>query len=180
MVAVEPQPDCADKLEKEFAGRNVIVAREGVGRESGEMKMSVCTSEKGLSTFSADWKTGRFKNFKFDKEILTPMTTLDALINKYGQPDFCKIDVEGFELEVISGLTKKISCLNFEFTSEFFVNAKKCVERLVSIGFKEFNFTIGEEPRLILSSWVSKDELFADLERRIKDNPDLWGDIYAK
>jgi FkbM family methyltransferase len=180
VVAVEPQPDCANKLEKQFAGRNVVVVRRGLGKEAGEMLMSVCTSEKGLSTFSEKWKTGRFKNFKFDKEILVPMTTLDELINKYGQPDFCKIDVEGFEFEVFSGLTKKVNCLNFEFTSEFFANAKKCVERLVSIGFKEFNFTLGEEPRLLLSSWVNQDGLFADLEQRIKNNSDLWGDIYAK
>lgn len=180
VVAVEPQPDCADKLEKQFSGKNVVVVRKGLGREVGEMKMSVCTSEKGLSTFSENWKTGRFKNFKFDKEITVPMTTLDNLVGEYGYPDFCKIDVEGFEFEVLSGLTKKINCLNFEFTSEFFVNAQKCIEKLVSIGFKEFNFTLGEEPRLILNSWVDKEGLFIEIEKRIKSNPDLWGDIYAR
>lgn len=29
------------------------------------------------------------------------MTTLDTLIDEYGQPDFIKIDVEGYELEVL-------------------------------------------------------------------------------
>ena len=108
------------------------------------------------------------------------MTTLDKLVEEYGNSDFCKIDVEGFEFEVFSGLTKKINCLNFEFTSEFFVNAKKCIERLSSIGFKEFNFTLGEEPRLILSSWVDKEGLYGQIEQRIKSNSDLWGDIYAR
>ncbi|MFA5770897.1 MAG: FkbM family methyltransferase, partial [Patescibacteria group bacterium] len=120
------------------------------------------------------------KNFKFDREILVQMTTLDALIMEFGQPDFCKIDVEGFELEVISGLNKKIGCLNFEFTSEFFDNSKKCIEKLVSIGFKEFNFTLGETPKFILDSWTDKARLFATLEKRIKSNQDLWGDVYAK
>lgn len=180
VVSVEPQRDCVHMLKKRFSNSDVVVVHKGVGREQGEMRMSVCSDENRLSTFSEKWQTGRFKNFKFDKEIIVPMTTLDELINEYGYPDFCKIDVEGFEFEVFSGLTKKINCLNFEFTSEFFANTKKCIERLVSIGFKEFNFTLGEKPRLTLNIWVDKEGLFSIIEEKIKDNSDLWGDIYAK
>lgn len=180
VVAVEPQPFCADQLEKKFEGREVVVVRKGVGREVGEMKMSICDNNTGISTFSEKWKTGRFKNFRFDREILVSITTLDALITEFGLPDFCKIDVEGFELEVISGLNKKIGCLNFEFTSEFFDNSRKCIEKLISIGFKEFNFTLGENPKLVLDSWIDRESLSATLEERIKNDQDLWGDIYAK
>ncbi|MFA6486021.1 MAG: FkbM family methyltransferase [Candidatus Magasanikbacteria bacterium] len=180
VVALEPQSNCADKLAKEFVNKNVVIVRKGVGRGMGEMRMSVCTNVSSISTFSEDWKTGRFKNFKFDKEIVVPMTTLDKLIAEYGSPDFCKIDVEGYEFEVFAGLTKKIDCLNFEFTSEFFKNTIKCLERLIVIGFKEFNFTLGEEPFFILQSWVNKDMLHAIIEEKIKNNTDLWGDIYAR
>ncbi len=180
VIAVEPQPDCANVLEKEFLGRDVILVRKGVGREMGVMKMSICDTENGLSTFSDKWKTGRFKDFKFDREISVPMTTLDELINQFGQPDFCKVDVEGFELEVFSGLTKKIGCVNFEFTSEFFDNAKKCIARLILIGFKEFNFTLGERPQFVLNSWKNQEELLVELNKRLKKNNDLWGDIYAR
>lgn len=180
VISVEPQPDCANLLEKKFSDRDVVVVRKGVGREKGEMKMSVCDSEKGLSTFSDKWKTGRFKDFKFDREISVSMTTLDELISKFGQPDFCKIDVEGFELEVFSGLTKKIGCVNFEFTSEFIDNAKKCIARLVLIGFKEFNFTLGEQPKFILPCWKKQDELLVEVGKQLIKNNDLWGDIYAR
>ncbi len=180
VISVEPQPDCADLLEKKFSGYDVVVVRKGIGKEVGEMKMSVCDSEKGLSTFSDKWKTGRFKDFKFNREISVSMITLDELINEFGQPDFCKIDVEGFESEVFDGLTKKIDCVNFEFTSEFLDNAKKCAARLVSIGFKEFNFTLGERPSFVLNDWKNQNDLFVDLRERMAKNNDLWGDIYAR
>jgi FkbM family methyltransferase len=180
VVSVEPQPDCVHALEKRFSDSDVVVVNKGVGREQGEMRMNVCADENGLSTFSKKWQTGRFKNFTFDKEIVVSMTTLDELIHEYGYPDFCKIDVEGFELEVLSGLTKKINCLNFEFTSEFFEDTKKCIERLTSIGFTQFNFTRGENPHLRLNPWVDKESLFAVIEENIKNNSDLWGDIYAR
>ena len=35
----------------------------------------------------------------------TPLTTLDALIELHGKPYFINIDVEGFEVDVLSGLS---------------------------------------------------------------------------
>ena len=44
------------------------------------------------------------------------VTTLDKLIEQYEVPSFIKIDVEGYELEVLKGLTRLVPALSFEFT----------------------------------------------------------------
>jgi hypothetical protein len=100
------------------------------------------------------------------------------LIEQYGLPVFCKIDVEGFEKEVLSGLTKQIPCISFEFCREFFDDARECINRLLSIGQYKFNCSIGESMELVSPVWLIPDRLYeilGSLEDKL-----LWGDIYAK
>ena len=78
----------------------------------------------------------------------------------------------------MKGLTKPIRFISFEFTREFFDDAKKCINHLLSISQVEFNCSLGESMEFIFSTWVTPDRLYkklASLEDRY-----LWGDIYVK
>src|SRR4051794_7951551 len=44
-----------------------------------------------------------------------PVITLDSAIHAFGLPYYCKIDVEGWEVHVLSGLTEPIPVISFEF-----------------------------------------------------------------
>jgi hypothetical protein len=105
------------------------------------------------------------------------MTTLDQLIVSYGKPVFCKIDVEGFERQVLEGLSSPLPCLSFEFTHEFLPEARSCVELLRGIAPVTVNASLGESMRF-LGDWVDADTLFVSLEAFAED--DLWGDIYVR
>jgi hypothetical protein len=122
---------------------------------------------------------GRFsKDHKWTTQKKVSVTTLDNLILSYGLPRFCKIDVEGFEESALKGLTKPIPFISFEFTREFFDDAKKCINHLLSLAYVEFNCSLGESKKFLFQKWISPDELYekiADL-----DDPLLWGDIYAR
>ena len=66
--------------------------------------------------------------------IRVPITTLDSLIARHGVPTFIKIDVEGFEFEVLVGLSRPINAISFEFTTIQRDVALDCVERCVALG----------------------------------------------
>ncbi len=181
VVCVEPQQVCLNHLAKMFGNNNnVIIVAKAIGKEEGLGELQVCEDASVISTMSDKWRTeGRFsKNYTWNATQQVRVTTLDSLVAEYGLPSFCKIDVEGFEESVIMGLTKRIPCMSFEFTREFFLDAKKCIDHLASIGQLALNCSLGESMTLRFERWVAPGELYKRLDS-IEDES-LWGDILVK
>jgi hypothetical protein len=111
------------------------------------------------------------------KSLSVPVTTLDALIGRYGTPVFIKIDVEGFEEEALQGLSHQVKALSFEFTTIQRPVALACVARCVALGYTKFNAALGESQSLVYSCWVDGE----DIARWLAGLPHAAnsGDIYA-
>ncbi len=189
VICIEPQPSCCDKIRTRFHNNfRVIVEQVGLAEEPGSLKLLICSSSRAISTFSSEWKEkSRHANrgYEWNTSIIVPVVTLDSLIHKYGIPQFCKIDVENFEYNVLKGLSQPIPNLSIEFHVETFHNAVKCLDHLESLGYKKFNFAAGEIPAFVLNEWCSKADLIKELLNYstayyLKEEDPLWGDIYAK
>jgi FkbM family methyltransferase len=182
VICIEPQPACVIRLHKRFGkNRSVVIVEAALGEKEGGGDLAICEKEPTISTMSQRWQSeGRFagKNV-WTKTVPVAVTTIDRLIARYGTPAFCKIDVEGFEVPVLKGLSKPIPVISFEFTREFFSgDAKTCIDHLLSIGPAAFNASFGESMTLLWERWVNPEELYERLEA--EDDALLWGDIYAK
>ena len=178
VVCFEPQPNCVSVLEQKFADKqNVTIVSAGLSDKKGKLELSICSEAPTISTFSEEWKKGRFADYNWDNKVTVDVMTLDQAINKYGQPDYIKVDVEGFELQVIKGLKKPVPFLSFEFTCEFFNRAEEIMDYLQSIGYKHFSYAFGEDRFMSIDHWLSA----KDLSEILKNSDDklLWGDIYA-
>lgn len=184
VIAVEPQKECVDILRRRFKSshgvhiENVAVgARETVG---GIWKSDV---RNQLSSMSPAWisavkRSGRFRHFQWSSMESVPVTTLDHLIHKYGVPDFCKIDTEGYESEVIAGLTRPLKAASLEYHIEFMESARKSVERLESLGNCKFNYTVGESHVMAGKEWLDGDQVIREIaSMNVKT---LQGDIYIR
>lgn len=184
VIAVEPQPECAAKLRKRFRGKDVTIVEKALGAQEGVAKMHVCTAMPTLSTLSDKWisttrEHGRFAKHDWDSEVSVQVTTMDKLVEHYGNPVFAKIDVEGFEYEVIKGLSRPIDYISLEFAYEFLDSIFLSLEHLARLGQIRANYAKGKTPQFVSKEWMNMKELREEL-LALEKGLSSWGDVYIK
>ena len=184
VIAVEPNPELFFLLQKRFNSKqNVVLLNFGCAAESTLSKFYVANNHL-VSSFSKkfiSFKKSIGEDRNWFKEVHVQMITLDQIIKDYGVPHFCKIDVEGFELEVLSGLSQKIPIVAFEFTLPAFeTELKDCIACLSGLGYTSFNMVLGESTKFIYHHWLSKESLFLELKSLFGKSTQQYGDIYAR
>ncbi|MEV4758419.1 FkbM family methyltransferase [Micromonospora sp. NPDC049559] len=188
VIAVEPQPDCLRVL-RLFFGRdeNVTLVPTAVGARAGRARLALSSATPTVSSMSRDWIDSvvadrRFARIRWDRSVEVPVTTLDDLIATYGTPVFCKIDVEGFETEVLEGLTEPLRALSFEYlppAHDAALTALDLVERLgTTAGGYQYNYSPIETMRFASERWLDAGELVRLLDRFRPLGRS--GDVYAR
>ena len=185
VVALEPQPAVRRWLVLLVGrSRDVSVRAEAVGRTVGTARLALSHRTPSVSSLAEDWpntlpeRNPGFRGVRWDESVEVPVTTLDALIEQYGLPRFCKIDVEGYEAEVLAGLRHPIPALSVEFVAGALDVAEACVRRLEALGDYEFNAIEGEERRFMSKRWLAAEEMVAWL--RGGGGSVSSGDVYAR
>jgi FkbM family methyltransferase len=183
VVAVEPQPALRATL-KLLHGRDRAVAIEAValGRSEGSVELKLNLANPTVSTASADFIRAAagapgWEGQAWTSTITVPMTTLDALIAKHGVPAFIKIDVEGFEAEVLAGLSRPVAALSFEFTTIQRAVAAAAIDRCAALGYVSFNAALGESQTLVHEPWLTAPQI-AQWLAALPDAANS-GDVYA-
>ncbi len=183
VVAAEPQPALVRTLRILYRrDADVTIEPVAVGRTAGTIELKLNIDNPTVSTASDDFVAAARGARGWDGQAWTggvavPMTTLDALVARHGEPAFIKIDVEGFEAEALAGLTRPPPALSFEFTTIQRAVAFAALERCVALGFDRFDAALGESQMLVYDAWRPADEIrhwLADL----RDDANS-GDIYA-
>jgi len=150
VIAVEPQPALAMTLRLLYGrDRTVTLVESAVGREPGAIALKLNLDNPTVSTASEAFIAAAhgapgWEGQHWTRSVEVPVTTLDALIARHGAPRFIKIDVEGYEAEVLAGLSTPVPALSFEFTTIQRDVACACVARCAAIGYGAFEASLGE------------------------------------
>jgi FkbM family methyltransferase len=181
VTAVEPQQRCIQYLNKHYGAR-IKIEEVGLGA-APDFKIFYEADNSVLSTFS-DSYINKVKNKRHSTTFWKPsnkikIITLDELIKKYGNPAFIKIDVEGYEFEVLKGLSHHTGIISFEYTvPELTSDLLNCVKRLHDIGYNSFNYSVGESMRFN-NNWLGFDD-FVNLVNKKEFISTRFGDVYVK
>ena len=184
VVAIEPQPAFAAWLRRLFRARPQVTVLEcALAATPGMVELYGSPRTPTVATVSRRWMeavrhSDAFEQVRWTGAVEVPATTLDALIGRHGMPRFCKIDVEGYEAEVLRGLSRPIPALSFEYVPAAVDVARRAAGLLADLGRYRFNLTVGERRRFLWPEWRPLAALDSWLAARHVD--ERSGDVYAR
>jgi FkbM family methyltransferase len=176
VVAFEPQTDLHPQIRQLCANsRRLTIEACGLGSKEETRKFFLASYDQ-VASLRDDWEGSRIG------ETSIQVSTLDRQIARYGAPSYCKIDVEGWELEVLSGLSEPLALLSFEYHNSPAEIEKTyaILRRLELLGTYHYNI---KEPGLAdfaLERFVTISEFqgkFASFLAASKENG--YGDIFC-
>ena len=170
VVCCEPDEQNFRTLSIRFRGLREKVFIEKVALSDREQTGTLYVHHQGsaFNTMNEKWKhmleADNLKKWdekiSFSSEAMeVKLTTLDALIKKFGIPDFIKIDAEGYEKWILNGLSQKVNLISFEsLLPEFKDELDECISRIEHLSAGSlYNISINEQ--LQFPDFISKDSL---------------------
>lgn len=182
VVAFEPQPDCMEEL-KALCGshKRLITIQSALSSKAGIGKFYVRT-HRDKSGLVKDWQKHVVSNVE-ESVLEVPLTTLDEMIRIHGRPHYTKIDVEGHEYEVLSGLSQPIPLISFEyhFSDSGANTVRDCIDYLSKLGPVSLNITPAEKLLWGCPEWLDKESFLSLFYNDSKGKPGFgYGDIWVK
>jgi FkbM family methyltransferase len=178
VVAFEPAPEALLELRARCSRNQAwTLVPAAVGSQPGIAKLN-CRQDSAKSSLLDDW-IGDVVSTEY-----VPVVTLDNAINTFGKPFYCKIDVEGWELEVLRGLTHPIALLSFEFhlNERDISKTLLCLKQLIGLGQNLVNITPAESLFFHFPEWIPLEKFIewfpGDLKNKLPG--DSYGDIFVK
>jgi FkbM family methyltransferase len=145
----EPNIENYESIKRRFIGKEKIkIINEGLGEVEGEFTYFNLLGSDNIRGMSGFVKREIYSNYPYE-EIKIKISTLDNSIPKDLYIDFIKVDVEGYELNVIKGMkdileSGRVKFIQFEYGGTYFdagIKMNDVIEIFDSYGYKVFDYS---------------------------------------
>jgi len=182
VIAIEPQTPFSTFLRHSLP-RDITLVEAALGPKETVAEMAVSTLHPTVSSLQPGFadaavRAPGFGHVRWDRRQQVRVTTLDRLIAQYGMPAYVKIDVEGFELAVLSGLSSPVPLLSVEYLPAMPDATHEVINHLMTLGPYRFNPVQGEDGRFLWPDWRdggTTQDWLRSLPRDARS-----GDLYAR
>lgn len=180
VIAIEPNPGFRAQLDILSKAYKITPEFCAVGAEPGTAMLNVC-SVPGYSTLMPTdgeiFKTSPdYHGVAWTHQVSVPVHTLDELAARHGMPSYVKIDVEGFEEQVLAGMSFSPRNISFEFR---YLNKEAAFRCLDTLGARKYRFCpiLDRHPVLKADQWLAASDAKAWLN---KPADVQYGDMFAR
>ena len=182
VVALEPQRLFARYLRYTLP-RDIVLIEAAAGACEATAELAVSSRHPTVSSLREGFVKDAaaapgFEHVHWDQSERVPVLTLDSLVERYGEPAFIKIDVEGFEDQVLAGLSRAPRMLSVEYLPAFPALSHAVMDRLEALGTFAFNPVVGERSGFLWSDWRSASATRDWLTSLPEEAPS--GDLFAR
>jgi FkbM family methyltransferase len=184
VIMVEANPSLCEFLAVKYQDNPKVTIVNRIVSNDKDVLFYMCPKADTISTADHQWVVdSRFtKDYYWEPVKNLPTISMDRLIEENGEPAFIKIDVEGYEYNVLLSLTKNHCPLSFEWSEEKVREMVDTVEYLFSLGYTKFAVQLEDRYDAIIEDdqWMAKEKILEFFfNHLIPGRKKFWGMIWA-
>jgi len=182
VIAFEPTERLFLLLKKRLKHTNVKMLNYALGSSVSSLEFFVIEgndaynslSKKHIETTATQRDIAKVENVS---TRTVHVDTLENAIQQFGIPKYIKIDVEGYEYEVIKGLKNSITLISFEVNLPDFLNESiKIIEYLAALSDDKYLFNFTADGPFLNETFINKVHAI----RFLTTSPLKYMEVYAK
>jgi FkbM family methyltransferase len=162
VISYEPETKLFKRLKQRFRNnKSIIIENKLISDKIDLLKFYSLKKKKSHSTIKKKnleiFDEIKNEDYKIENKL---STTLNNEIEKYGIPNYVKIDCEGAELEILSNLKYKINLISFEINLPDYLKDGIQILKSLSANFNyNFNLRKNGEFSLHLQKNINPEEM---------------------